>query len=70
MCSKFNNENTKYICIDNFKDYLSTVIVLAETKMNQQAEIVDIRKIIRDKKQEIEKKQFKTLELVMKKLTQ
>lgn len=39
--------------IDNFKEYLGSILNHAEDKIAQQSSIVDVRKMINDKKQEI-----------------
>jgi len=47
------DSSAKLISMDNFKDYLTTIVAHTENKIGQQGEIVDVKKIIKEKKQDI-----------------
>lgn len=56
------------LSVDKFRDYLGAVVRREDEMLHRQGEGLDVRRIIGQRRQEYEQKQFRALELVMKRL--
>lgn len=61
-------DGAKMLSIDKFRDYLGAVVRREDEMLHRQGEGLDVRRIIGQRRQEYEQKQFRALELVMKRL--
>lgn len=60
---------TKIIAIDRLREFITTCVTQQEARLNKSS-LIDVHKLIQEKKKEIEQRQYRILEQVMKKLNQ